>query len=79
MQNINRIQVLETKQKILRIERKEIAFLKFIFEACNGIALVRTVDADKGIVALHVAKGCESDVAEILKGLEKEIMMEDVR
>ncbi len=70
---------METIQKILRIERKEIAYFKFILEACNGIALVRTVDAGKGIVALHVAPGCEADVGEILKGLEKEIMMEDAR
>ena len=70
---------METRQKILRIERKEIAYFKFIFEACNGIALVRTIDAGKGVVAIHVAPGCEGDVAEILKGLEKEIMMEDAR
>ncbi len=69
--------VLETKQKIFRIDRKEIAYLRFIFEACDGIALVRTIDAGMGIVALHIAPGCEVDVEMILKGLKKEIMMED--
>lgn len=69
--------LLETQQKIFRIDRKEIAYLRFIFEACDGVALVRTIDAGMGIIALHIAPGCEADVAVILKGLKKEIMMED--
>lgn len=38
---------------------------------------MRTIDAGMGIIALHIAPGCEADVAVILKGLKKEIMMED--
>ncbi len=37
---------METIKKYYRIERKEICFLKFIFEAYDGIAMLTTVDPD---------------------------------
>ena len=58
------------------MDRREIAYLRFIFEAYDGIAVVKTVDAQKGIIVLHVAPGCDDDVDDVLQDLKKEILIE---
>jgi hypothetical protein len=69
---------LETIKKYYRIERKEICFIKFIFEAYDGIAMLTTLDSDSGIVMFHVAPGCEDDVKMILQDLQNDIMIEEL-
>ncbi len=69
-------QTLETTKRYYRVDRRQIAFLRFIFEAYDGIAVVETLDARKGIVLLHVAPGCAREVDEVLQDLKKEIMIE---
>ncbi len=66
----------ETGKIYLRINRGDIAFLKFIFESYEGVASVTTVDAGKCRVVVRVAPGCESDVAAILDDLSREIYFE---
>ena len=68
--------VLETTKKYYRVDRREIAFLRFIFEAYDGIANIRTVDPQKGIIVLHIPPGCENDIDFILRDLKKDIMIE---
>ena len=72
------IKALETTKRYYRVDRREIAFLRFIFEAYDGIALVKTVDAQKGIIVLYIAPGCEDDVESVLQDLNNEIMIESV-
>ncbi len=69
---------METIKKYYRIERKEICFLKFIFEAYDGIATLTTVDSDLSVVMFHIAPGCEDDVEMLLHDLQKDIMIEEV-
>ena len=68
--------VLETTKRYYRVDRRQIAFLRFIFEAYDGIAVMTTVDPQKGIIELHIAGGCENDVDFILNDLKKDIMLE---
>ena len=68
---------VETLQKYYRIDRRQISFLKFIIESYDGAALLRTVDPETGLVALHIAPGCETLVDAILNDLKQEIMIED--
>jgi hypothetical protein len=70
------IGTLETTKRYYRVDRREIAFLRFIFEAYDGIAVLQTIDAPKGLVLLHVAPGCEKDVEYLVQNLKKEIMIE---
>ena len=70
---------LETTKRYYRVDRREIAYLRFIFEAYDGIAVVKTVDAQKGLIVLHVAPGCENDVEYVLQDLKKEIMIQTAR
>jgi len=69
---------LKTIKKYYRIERKEICFLKFIFEAYDGIATLTTVDSELSVVMFHIASSCEDDVEMILHDLQKDMMIEEV-
>jgi hypothetical protein len=67
---------LNTIKKYFRVDRRKIAFLKFIFEAYDGIATLTTVDPNQGILLLGIAPGCEGDVEMILQDLKKYILIE---
>ena len=69
---------MKTTKKYLRINRREIAFLKFIFEAYDGIAVVSTEDPVKGILRISIAPGCEAEVDLLLGELKKDVMIEPV-
>lgn len=68
---------MEITKKYYRVERKDISFLKFIFEAYDGIAVITTVDRPKGIIMFRIPPGCENDVEMVIKGLKKEIVIEE--
>jgi hypothetical protein len=70
---------LETSKKYYRVDRREIAFLRFIFEAYDGTAVLQTIDAQKGLIVLHVAPDCDKDVEYVVQNLKKEIMIEPMR
>ena len=61
------------------MDRREIAFLKFIIEAYDGIATLKTEDASQGIITFHIAPGCQKQFKDILQDLKKDIMIEPVR
>lgn len=67
---------VETIKRYYRVDRREIAFIKFIFEAYDGIAVLETLDPNAGIVVFHIAPGCEPDSDAILLDLKREIMIE---
>jgi len=70
--------MVETIKKYYRVDRREIAFLKFIVEAYNGLAVLTTIDSEKGIVVINIAPGCETDVEMILQDLKKSVMIENI-
>jgi hypothetical protein len=61
-----------------RVDRREIAFLRFIFDGYDGIAVVTTLDPDAGIVVLRIPSGCEREVDMILQAIGPEILIEPV-
>lgn len=67
---------METIKKFFRVDRREIAFLRFVFEACEGIASMRTIDGPSGTVLFSISPGCEHEVDAVLHDLSKEIMIE---
>ena len=68
---------METIKKYYRVDRKEISFLKFIFEAYDGIAVLTTIDSEKGVVVLRIPPGCEGDVEMILQDLRNDIIIDE--
>ncbi|MGB5157440.1 DUF4911 domain-containing protein [Desulfobacterium sp. N47] len=68
---------MEITKKYYRIDRKNISFLKFIFEAYDGIAIITTIERFNGIVMFRIPPGCENDVDTVLQDLKKHIWIEE--
>ena len=66
----------ETIKRYYRIDRREIAFLRFVFEAYDGLAMIETINPESGLIVFHIAPGCEAEVDMILSDLKADIMME---
>ena len=58
-----------TTQIYYRIDRREICFFQFLFEAYEGLATVTTIDPELGLVRVSVPPGAENDVALIIEDL----------
>lgn len=69
--------ILKITEKYYRTDRKNISFLKFIFEAYDGIAIITTIDRFDGIIMFRIPPGCENDVDEVLQDLKKNIWVEE--
>ncbi len=67
---------LETITQYYRVDRRQIGFIKFIFEAYDGIAIITTIDSLAGIVAVRTAPGCENEVTALINALKKDIRIE---
>ena len=52
----------QTVKRQYRVDRREIAFLRFIFEAYEGIAIIETLNPESGLIVIYIAPGCEPDV-----------------
>ena len=66
---------MKTETRYYRVERAEIGFIRFIFEAYEGIAVTSTVDEDKTVLAVRVAPGCGEEVERVLADLGKSIRL----
>ena len=69
---------VETIKRYYRVDRREIAFLRFILEAYDGIAVLETLDSKSGIIVFHIAPGCETDVDAILQDLKNDFILESI-
>lgn len=66
---------MQTMPWSYRMDRRRIAYLRFLLEGYDGIAVLETLDPALGTVVLHVAPGCESDVRALLHALKGEFPM----
>ena len=65
-----------TSQRLYRIDRRQIHFLKFILEGYDGVAVVRTMDREQGLVRLYVGPGNEGVVDMIIDELRTQVKIE---
>ena len=56
-----------------RIPTKKIAFLKFILEGYDGLAVLSTVDREVGLISLHYFAACRDDLVALLDSLQPEL------
>ena len=66
----------ETVKRYYRVDRRDIAFLRFIFEAYDGLAIIETLNPESGVIVFYIAPGCETDVDMVLTDLKADIMTE---
>ena len=64
---------METIQKYFKVDKKNIAFLKFVLEAYDGMAVIRTLNPREGVIELMIAPDFEKDVENILDSLRDEV------
>ncbi|MBF0450111.1 MAG: DUF4911 domain-containing protein [Candidatus Magnetomorum sp.] len=64
---------LTTRKTWFRIHKNHICFVRFILEAYDGIALMRTLHPQKNIVEIMTAPGCETEVDTIIHDLSQTI------
>ena len=69
---------MESLPRYYRVERDRIAFLKFILEAYDGMAVLSTLDSERGIVMLNIPPGCEIETEAVIEDLKTEILIEPV-
>jgi hypothetical protein len=67
---------METSKLWYRVDRRRINFIKFIFEAYEGLAVVTTFKATTGLIRLAIAPGCEAIAREIMGDLSRSILIE---
>ena len=60
---------MEAQRWRYRVDRRRIAFLKFIVESYDNLALVTTLDARSGTIELQVPPGCEASLHDLLADL----------
>jgi hypothetical protein len=65
-----------TVKRYYRVDRGQIHFLKFVLEGYDGIAVLRTIDPEEGLVVLQIGPGCQSMVDMIIQDLERHIRIE---
>ena len=63
-------------KRFYRVDRREISYLRFIFEAYEGMATIETLNSELGLIVIYIAPGCESDVEMVLRDLGNHIMIE---
>lgn len=64
--------------KYLSVDRGDIAYLRFIIESYDNLAILSTVDSGKGIVSLTVPADFIEDAERLVHELAKEISIREI-
>lgn len=70
---------IKSHHQYLRVDRREICYLKSILEAYGHVAVVRTVDPRMGIIELIYPPAFSNRVSSIIDHLKMEILIENVK
>ena len=65
-------------KKVLKLKRKDIAYIKFLFEGYEGLGIVTTIDNRKSLVELSIMPDYINDVIGILDSIQNEIKFQEV-
>jgi hypothetical protein len=63
---------------IYQVDPYEIHYLKFILEAYEGLAMLTTLDPQKGLVQLAVPPGCHHALEALMEALGQELELKRV-
>lgn len=66
----------EPVMRFLRVQRKDIAYIRYVFEGYEGIANATTVDEQRGLLRLQIAPDFVESAEAVLQALGKEITLE---
>jgi hypothetical protein len=69
---------MDTVSLFIQIPPEEIAFLSFILESYEGVAIARTVDPLQGLMELMVSPGYQEEMREILQDLSRQFPIKEL-
>jgi hypothetical protein len=67
---------MECLTQYYRVDRREIAYIKFVIESYDGVGLLSTIVPQSGLFALRIPPGCEEVIGDIISDLKKTILIE---
>jgi len=62
---------METIKLLFHVDRKEISYLRWITEAYDGMAFLKTINPIQAVVELQISPGCEILALELVDYLRK--------
>ncbi len=68
---------MDTISLFIQIPPKEIAFLSFILESYEGVAIARTIDPHQGLMELMVSPDYQEEMREILRDLSRQFPIKE--
>ncbi len=66
----------DTLRVRIQIPRQEIAYFNFLLESYEGLASVRTIDPQQGILELMVPPELKGDLLSLLEALKEEMELQ---
>lgn len=66
----------EPIMRFLRVQKKDIAYIRYVFEGYEGIANATTVDGQPGLLRLQIAPDFAESAEAVLDALGREIALE---
>ncbi len=69
---------MKTISKEYRVDKTRIGFIKFIFEAHDGIAVATTLDPKTGHIRLAIAPDRMESAVRIIEDLKKDFLFDAV-
>lgn len=63
---------MQCERLTLKVERREISYVRNTLESYDGMALVHTIDSATALIQVYVAPGCRDMVYSILESLRRE-------
>ena len=63
---------LQMLYKEYQVDKTRIGFIRFIFEAYEGVAVATTLDARTGHIRLAIAPGLAEEAFQIIEDLKKD-------
>jgi len=63
---------METSKRILRVDRREINYLRVTIESYDGMGVVKTIDPHEALIEVRVASGCEQLFSELARSLKQD-------
>jgi len=70
------ISPMESLTQYYRVDRREIAYIKFVIESYDGVGLLSTVEPQSGLIVVRIPPGCEKLIDDIISDLKKTILIE---
>ena len=60
---------MELSKSFFKVDRHEIAYLRYVIESYDGMAIVTTLDPREAMIEIKIAPGCEELVNELITSL----------